>query len=60
MLLANRKIIDYFDHFLKIQKSGMYNMITDARYVINEIGCTFDEYVFMIANYEELKSTLYD
>jgi methionine salvage enolase-phosphatase E1 len=60
MLLANRKIIDYFDHYLKIQKSGKYNMITDARYVIAEIGCTFDEYVFMIENYKELKSTLYD
>lgn len=37
-----------------IRSSGKYNMFTDGFKVICEIGCTVNEYVYILKNYSEL------
>lgn len=44
-----------FLKYEKIRKSGKYNMIMDAKTVINKIGCSLSIYMDIIDNYTELK-----
>lgn len=43
-----------FLKYEKIRKSGKYNMITDAKTVMNKIGCNLSTYMDIIDNYSEL------
>lgn len=38
----------------EIRSSGEYNMFTDAAQVIEELGCSKDEYAYILKNYSEL------
>ena len=41
-------------NYEEIRSSGKYNMFTDGFKVITELGCTVDEYVYILKNYSEL------
>lgn len=45
---------ELFEDYVEIQRSGMYNMITDAAFVIAELGCSKSEYITIIRHYSEL------
>ena len=47
----SKKLVQKYE---KIRRSGKYNMFTDGFQVIAELGCTVDEYVYILKNYSEL------
>ena len=51
---------DSFIKYEKIRQGGRYNMITDAKYVAEEIGVKLNYYYSIIENYSELKEMYKD
>jgi len=51
---------DYFIEYEKIRRSGKYNMITEAKFVAEEMGVKLDYYYSIIKNYSELKEIFKD
>jgi hypothetical protein len=45
-----------FARYVKVQKSGRYNMIVHARQAASAAGIPFDAYFFIIENYEALEA----
>ena len=46
---------EMFQKYIKVQASGRYNMITEARFVMNEIGASKAEYLAILENYSDLR-----
>ena len=42
-----------FLRYRKVQMSGKYNMITEAKKAMKEANLTYDEYLDIIKNYSE-------
>lgn len=43
-----------FEAYVRVQQSGVYNMITDAPLAAEAAGLTFKTYMDVVENYSEL------
>ena len=48
-MITKEKFLSYY----RVQKSGMYNMIMEAKYAMADAGLTKDEYFEIISNYNK-------
>ncbi len=46
---------DLFLKYVDVQMDGSYNMITDASIVMQIIGASKEDYLYIIQNYSQLK-----
>lgn len=44
----------WFKQYLKVQKEGKYNMITEGELARRSANLTREQYIFVIDNYKEL------
>lgn len=45
-----------FQQYEDVRLSGVYNMLTEARYAREAAGLTHDEYTYILGHYAELRA----
>jgi hypothetical protein len=53
-MIFTEKQLEYFDRYVRVQKSGKFNMLTDSRRAQAAARLSRDAYWFVVENYSAL------